>query len=173
MRSFAATNEDEEDDLHPEVTPCLKAKFSYDNGSFTFRAFPDTGGCLTMIAFNLVAYKKIRVDYSFNIPKLIAVNGENVRTDGVVPMEILNTHNGKSSKTLVIVSPDVKNDIIISFPQLKKLEVVPKDFPFSHFSFSTFKTMQTEFDKTKNDIINEFSDVVHDKLPPDPMKGNR
>ena len=111
MRSFAAATDNDDNELHPEVTPCLKVKCSYNQGSFTFQAFPDTGGCLTMIASDLVAGKKIDVDRNYNIPKLVAVNGDYVHTDGVVSADIQNLHNGISSCTLIIVSPGIKKGI--------------------------------------------------------------
>ena len=172
MQSFAPTNDEgEEDELHPEVTLRLKANFDHNYGSFTFSAFPDTGGCLTMITLDLLTIKKIQVDQNFNIPKLVAINGKYVRTDGVVSMIIRNLHNGISSRVLIIVSPDLKNDVIIGFPQLKSLGVIPKDFPFSRFSISPLKNARAGFNEIKHAICKEFPNVIRDKLPSEPMKG--
>ena len=92
-----------------------------------------------MIASDLVTRKNVHVDKNFNIPKMVAVNGEYVRTEGVISMSICNIHNGITSRVLIIVSPDLRNNIIISFPQLKSLGVIPKYFPFSQFPLSTFR----------------------------------
>ena len=61
--------------------------------------------------------------------------------------------------------------MIIGFPQLKKLGVVPEDFPLSRLSLSAFKNECTNFNKIKKNICNEFPDVIRDKLPLKPMKG--
>ena len=59
-------NNDDEESLHPEVTPHINATYLHSNGSFKFPAFPDTGGCLTMISLDLASKKKIHVVTNFN-----------------------------------------------------------------------------------------------------------
>ena len=65
MRAFEPANDEEEKNfeykeqaIHPEVTLHLKVRVSHDQGNFSFHAFPDYGGCVTMIATNLAKKKK-------------------------------------------------------------------------------------------------------------------
>ena len=168
MCSYNIGNDDEES-LHPEVTPHINATYLHSNGSFKFPAFPDTGGCLTMISSDLASKKKIHVVTNFNVPKLVAINGKDVQKDGIASLHIQNPHNGISSDVLAIVSPNLKNQLIIGFPQLKKVGVIPENFLFLRFSVHT--NVHAEFDKIKNSICNEFPDVIHKKLLSEPMKG--
>ena len=111
---------------------------------------------------------KIHVNENFNVPKLVAVIGKYVRMEGVISLIIQNLHNGFSYQVLVIISPDITNDVILGFPQLKSLKIIPDNFPFSQFSISN---ACTDWDEIKFSIFNEFPDVIRDKLPCIPMKG--
>ena len=54
-------NNIEEDDFEasilPEVTPHLDTLITHSHGEFTFKAFPDSGGCTKMMASNLTNVK--------------------------------------------------------------------------------------------------------------------
>ena len=100
---------------HPKVMPRLKAKIYHEQGNFIFSIFPDSGGSLTIISADIVNKEKIPVDHGCRTPKLIAVNGKKIKVDGVAAIGIKNLHNGMMVRVLAIVSPDVKNDIIVGY----------------------------------------------------------
>ena len=86
---------------------------------------------------------------TFNVPKLVAINGKYVCTDAVALMQIQNPSNGISMQVLVIVSPNLKNDLLIGYLQLKKLKVISDDFPFLRLS----TTSMHNFDKIEKSIF--------------------
>ena len=140
--SFTTDRVDDDDDksnkedLHPDVTPHMKAQISHENWSFIFSTFPDTGGCLTLISSDIANEMKIPVDINHATPRLVAVNGKKIRVDGVASIRVENLCNGVVTRILAVVSPDLKRDIIIGFRQLKKLKVISKSFPILRFSIN-------------------------------------
>ena len=178
MKAFEPTNDEENENhddqynhdvIHPEVTPRLKVKISHDEGNFSFRAFPDSGGCITMIATNLAKKKGITINNQTKTPKFIAVNGDELQIDGTCTLRITNLHNDITKSIVAIVSPDVLNDFIIGFPQLKELKVISEKFPISAYTIGNKN--DEDFSEMKDTICNEFPDVVHDSLPETAMAG--
>ena len=71
------------------------------------------------IATNLALRKEIPINKQSKTPKLIAVNGDELQIDRMCILHITNLHNGISKTIIAIVSPDVSDDFIIGYPQLK------------------------------------------------------
>ena len=165
MRAYDYNEEnDDEDDtaasIHPEVTPRLNTVISHACGRFTFDAFPDSGGCMTMIATDLAKKEDIEINYNVQTPKFVAVNGAELRIEGVASVNIENTSNGMVKSMAIIVSPDMKNDLILGYPQLKELGLISKKFPIASYINNT-----NEFENLKKLICNEYLDTIHDSLP--------
>ena len=120
-------------DAHPsnreenEVTPRLPLSISHRNGSFPFSCFPDTGSATMLLSSDLALKHKIPVTRPTPPHNFVSVSGDPVPTTGVV--EIVLQAPSSRTKTSAVVSPTIKDEIIVGFKDLKRLEVIPDGFP--------------------------------------------
>ena len=171
VRGDDNSHEEEEDDItaniHPEVTPRLDTLITHSQGEFTFKAFPDSGGCTTMMASDLAKREGIEINYNVKTPKFVAVNGAELKIDGVAILRVKNQNNDVTKTIAVIISPDVRNDFIIGYPQLKKLNVISEKFPVAAYSINN----TNEFEKLKSFICDDYPETIRDSLPDTSMHG--
>ena len=122
--------------IHPEVTPQLKTYIYHKCRWFPFRMFPDSGGSLTLVATDLVHRKHILMEDPafYHFPWFTTINRNKLCINGIVDIYVKIKHNGLMHCIKAIVSPDVSNEIILGFPQLHALKILPKNFLISCFS---------------------------------------
>ena len=121
-----------DDDLaiHPKVTPRLKICVRHSKGWFSYPSFPDSGSAISLISSELTSKFGIKLSRTpASLPQLTAVNGAPLRVEGVAKMRVAIPHSGKSATTVVVVSPDVKEGLLLGYPDLRQLGVVTDDFP--------------------------------------------
>ena len=117
-------------EVHPKVTPLLKVRVHHAKGRFLHPSFPDSGSAISLASSELASRFGVEVSKTpASLPQLTAVNGDPLRVDGVARLRIGIPHSGKSIRTVVVVSPDVKEGLLIGYPDLRNLGVVSKDFP--------------------------------------------
>ena len=139
MRAYKALKAEEEtvdDCIHPEVTPRLNVIVKHKNGNFSFPVFPDSGRAVTMIAKDLAVEKNMEIVCDAKMLKFAAVNGAKLQIDGTTLIEIENLDNGIRKTTVVIVSPDVSNDILLGYQQstIKRITSHKTEFPIVRVS---------------------------------------
>ena len=117
-----------------------------------------------MIAKDLAIKKRMNIAHNVKTPTFATINGAELQIDGTVAIDIENLHNGIRKMTMAIVSPDVSNDILIGYPQLKELGVIKKTFPLSAYR-SISNDDSNDFEKIKTSVCDEFPDVIRDTLP--------
>ena len=155
------------DSIHPEVTPRLNTMIMHAHGCFSFKVFPDSGGCTTMIATDLAEKEKMEVNYNAKTPKFVAVNGAELKIDGITTVTVENLSNGIKKPMAIIVSPDMTNDFILGYPQLKELNVISEKFPFASYRIDN----TNDFEILKDRICNEYPTTIRDSLPNNAMRG--
>ena len=177
MHAFQPTSTEEvhqTPSIYPEVTPRLPVEISHGNGKFTFPIFPDTGGAITMMAENLAQKYHITSDDKFlnQLPTLVTVDGRKISISGAAEIKLLNLSNNIKIPIVIVISPDIWDEIIVGFGDLRKLEVIPRGFPMSKFStFPTSNPTNQSLNHIKEKLSDEFSDVIRDSLPNSPMEG--
>ena len=135
----------------------LKLNVLHTNGSFTFRTFPDTGSAATLIAADLARKNNVRSTKPSNT-KYVNVSGDPVLTTGTAPIT-LNTFS-RSINTRAIITPAIKNEIIVGREDLKELGVIPKQFPDPIFIIS-----ENQYWDMHHSLIQNNPDVLTDNLP--------
>ncbi len=108
-------------------TPRLHARFRTGDISFHFNATPDTGATRSIIAQDVLRHHGISFDTSSSL-NLFAANGSHMRCAGTVQLQVL--YDGRPEIIVdALVSPDLRNEILLSWHDLLALQVIPVDFP--------------------------------------------
>ena len=104
----------------------LNLNISHEHGSFKFDTFPDTGSAATLIASDLARKHKIQATKP-SAMKYVSVNGDPVPTDRISRIDLSTSNRSVTSNA--VLSPAIKNKVIIGREDLKELGVIPKQFP--------------------------------------------
>ena len=128
--------------------------------SFNFKSLPDTGATRTIIAFNLAKRNGIKPQRNPN-ERLYAANGQSMACEGTVMLTL--AYNGITVTANAIVSSAIRDEILICWHDLIRLNVIHETFPASVCKIETVDNL----DKIKKD----YPDVLSDKLPDQPIGG--
>ena len=126
-----------------------------------FNTFPDTGSATTLIASDLAKKYRLQSIYP-SITKYISINGDPVPTEGTAKV-CLRTSNCSVSSNAVL-SPAIKNEVIIRREDLKELGVIPKQFPAPIYIVN-----EEIYSSMRESLINNNPDVLTDELPKNSM----
>ena len=131
------------------------------NGSFNFRAFPDTGSAATLIAADLARKNNLKATKPSKT-KYISVNGDPVPTAGTAPVNL--STSGRHISTSAVITPTINNEIIIGQQDLKGLGVIPKQFPAP-----IFIVPESRYEAMREDLIQNNTSVLTDEVLEDSM----
>ena len=84
-----------------------------------------------MMSSDLAQRENIKINYNATTPKFAAINRVELKIDGLANLSVQNLNNSISKKFVIIASPDVLNEVLIGFPQLKELGVISRKFPLA------------------------------------------
>ena len=135
----------------------LTLNISHKNGSFTFRTFPDTGSAASLIASDLAEKYGIKASKPAK-RAYVSVNGDPVHTAGTAEVNL--STSDRSISLSFVISSALKNKIIIGRDDLKKLGVIPKQFPNPIYIVS-----ENRYSNIRKSLIEENQDVLTDDLP--------
>ena len=156
VRAVTHQETSEEEATEPWVNR-LTLSISHKNGSFTFNTFPDTGSAATLIASDLAKKYGIKASRPSN-RAYVSVNGDPVPTSGTAQVTL--SISDRSISTLFVISSALTNEIIIGRDDLKKLGVIPKQFPNPIYIVS-----ENRFSSIKDALLRNNQDVLTDELP--------
>ena len=115
-------------EVHPNVMPLLKVPIHHAKGWFVYPSFPDSGSTISLASSELASRFGVEVSkMPASLPQLTAVNGDPLWVNGVTRLWIGILHSGNFIWTVLIISPYVKEGLLLGYPDL--LGVVSKDFP--------------------------------------------
>ena len=157
----------EVDDL-PEVTPRLPATISNSSGKFKFKCFPDTGSGASLISSDLVLLHGFNVQKREDNTVYVTVNGQRLTISGKVHV-IIELDNGVVAEICLLVSPDVRQEVLLGYKSLKLLGIVSETFPVSRVSAPFVSSSETNTLKMK--LAREFSSILTSQLPREAMIG--
>ena len=112
----------------------LKLGVSHENGSFDFRAFPDIESAATLIAADLAQQHNIK-PIRPSKTKYVNVSRDPVPTMGTAPVN-LSCQSGRHVDTSAVITPVIRNEIIVGQEDLKSTGVISKQFPAPIFMIS-------------------------------------
>ena len=117
-------------EVHLKVTPLLKVRIHHAKGRFVYPSFPDSGSTISLASSELALRFGVEVSKMLaSLPQLTAVNSDPLRVNGVARLWIGIPHSGNFIQTVVVVSPDVKEGLLLGYLDLRNLGVISKDFP--------------------------------------------
>ena len=135
----------------------LKLSVSHANGSFDFRAFPDTGSAATLIAADLAQQNDIKPTQPSRT-KYINVSRDPVPTAGTAPIDL--SASGCRINTSAVITPAIRNEIIVGQEDLKGLGVISQQFPAP-----IFIVHEDRYSAMRDKLIRENPSVITDELP--------
>ena len=140
--------------------PRIRLQFHHQRGTFKFEAVADSGTTRTIISHDIA--KKYNVKMYKSNSQLRNASNEPMKCEGRTPVKI----NGVP--TMALVSSSLKNDILLSLRDMKKLGIVSKDFPCLPIRFTN---CDEEFEEVIKRTCDEYRDVISDILKDKPMTG--
>lgn len=147
-----------------EAPPLLHLQLRRGMKSFTFPAYPDTGSTRTIVALDVLRRHRVSLS-SDRSEELVTANGGSMACEGSVELQA--TYDGGPSANInALVSSDLKDEILLGWPDLKKLEVVPRGFPCRAATVDVLN-----FDNVMDSLKTQFKDVLDNELGTKKMKG--
>jgi hypothetical protein len=146
---------------------------------FVFNMCPDTGFTQSMISENVVSCQNLAVDTRLG-KRVRAVNNQKLECSGTVTFGI--EFKGRSTEVVALVSLSITEEVLLSWQILKKLGVIPDDFPepearaavLTASSESNIKAISNgkEAREAVTQLIEEFGSVFDEEGPLRTMKGD-
>ena len=142
--------------LSTEDTPRIKLKVrtSKKLKPFSIKALPDSGATKTIIAYDIAQSHNIPIKGTKD--KLFAANDTQLRCEGRCTLWL------DEIKTEALVSSSLKSELIVSWTDLVRLDIIPADFPArqTHAHAHHASPIKATDELQMDDIIDEFSDVL-------------
>ena len=135
---------------------------------FEFDALPDTGATKTILAFDVAKTHKVHINKSGG-QSIKAANSASMKCEGSARLKV--TISGKSYLLHVLVSSDLKHELILSWHDLKLLGVIQPEFPAVVAAATT--SQSSDLDDSLEKVKADFSDVFGSfgSTTLSPMKG--
>ncbi|CAB4045973.1 Hypothetical predicted protein, partial [Paramuricea clavata] len=131
----------------------------YSNNKFVFRCLADTGSERTLISEDLLLKHEFVINPAAD-PHLVAANNHPLKCNGRAHVTLA-SKGRKTIETAAIVCSDLKQEVILGRPILRRLHIIPKGFPNIIAKVMTFE----------EELKREFPETLSDKLPEIAMKG--
>ena len=149
-------------------TPRMKVRVKGTAGSpVTINALPDTGATRSIISERTAErYKIARTPTATHI-RILAANGDSMTCAGEAVLRVLK--GGEIIHTMrALVVPEIQEDLLIGWQDLKAMGVIPKSFPNTETALSAQAEDQQE---AAEELLSKFSDTFSDTVGATPMKG--
>ena len=132
-------------------------------------ATPDSGASVSLISHDVT--QKHRLDIIKHEKMAIAAaNDSSIRSEGSIDVVGENTETKRKARMKVQVTKDMKNEMLISYSDLKALKIIPSGFPLVECKRVTTNDETETLKKLSESLITEFSGTVSDELPKIPVK---
>ncbi|NJL70883.1 MAG: hypothetical protein HC888_04345 [Candidatus Competibacteraceae bacterium] len=155
-----------------QPTPLKQLSFSHKNGkSFTAYCIPDTGSTRTIMRRSLLARCGIPIKRTGE--RIVTANDERMDCAGTVTLTCTRPDLDISTTVDVLVSEDLKDDVLVAWHDLQALGIIDSAFPHSDFlkrkgtkknSPVVCRAAHIDNCSELSDILKDFSDVLSDKL---------
>ena len=143
-----------------QTTPRMNVRI---NELFSMNACADTGTTRSIIS------KDVCVKHGLKIYKarerLFAANGERMACEGRTPLRL--KYHGFTTPIMALVSSSMTNDMLISWKDLREMQVLPSSFPQALVRQIVHEDMAV----LRSSLISKYPDVFNDKLSVQPMAG--
>ena len=124
---------------------------------------PDTGCTITLLNYDLALRNGIHIDRTKRI-ELYHAAGGNMHVEGMANIRVC--ANNIQATLNVAISSELRENMLISCDDLRKLRVIPADFPNTVLAV----TQTNELAHLKAKLLQKFDKTLSDDLNPQPMK---
>ena len=150
-------------------TPTLHVRLSWRDAAFDARALPDSGCTRSIVSTRFL--KQQGVTWKPTASRLFMADDKQMDCSGKVSLRVLSRGDvpfAKPVKLHALVSNDLHDDLLISWHDLQKWSVLPRDFP------SVIRAVtDAEMTRDLEEIQQRFKDVLRDELETDKVLGGR
>ena len=129
------------------------------HGKLHTKALPDSGATKLVLSLDLA--KRINLTPKLKANSLYAADNRKLACEGRAMVKV------DGIKVQILVSSSLNNELILSWHDLIRLGVLPADFPNKIATVARISDSMDSLDAIKRD----FGDVLTDKLPAKPIKG--
>ena len=131
-------------------TPRMEVQVSQRKGGplASSKALPDTGCTQTIMSLKMAKGLKVKIDPKGSVP-IIAADGKYMMCEGSAKIHI--HHEGLEIETKALVSSVLKDEILISWHDLVKLEIVSQNFPHRTL-VSQANLVRSTYQQAKDDL---------------------
>ena len=131
--------------------------------AFWVDSTPDTGCTITLLNYDLALRNGIHIDRTKRI-ELYHAAGGNMHVEGMANIRVC--ANNIQATLNVAISSELRENMLISCDDLRKLRVIPADFPNTVLAV----TQTNELAHLKAKLLQKFDKTLSDDLNPQPMK---
>ena len=131
--------------------------------AFWVDSTPDTGCTITLLNLDVALRSGIHIDRTKKV-QLYHAAGGSMHVEGMVNIRVC--ANNIQATLQVAVSSELKETMLISCDDLRKLRVIPADFP--NAVLAVIQPNQLSSLRTK--LLRKFDKTLSDDLNPEPMK---
>ena len=124
---------------------------------------PDTSCTITLLNLDAALRNGIHIDRTKTVDLYHAARGS-VHVEGMANIHVCT--NDVQAMLQVAVSSELKETMLISWEDLRKLRVIPADFPNAVLSVKTNEQLAV----LKRKLLKTFDRTLSDELNPSPMK---
>ena len=137
----------------PKIEVIIKSKGATP---FKCKVLPDTGASSTILNAKLCNTYGIKYNTKRRIP-IYAANGGKLKNYGEAKITI--KFDGKSTQVIALVTPDINLDCLIGWNDLKNMQLIHDEFPYSRICEITQDDPKTNIDDEFNSLLDEYKDV--------------
>ena len=131
--------------------------------AFWVDSTPDTGCTITLLNLDLALRNGIHIDRTKKI-ELYHAAGGSMHVEGMANIRVC--ANNIQATLRVAVSSELKENMLISCDDLRKLRVIPADFPNAVLAVQ----QPNKLSHLKGKLMQKFDNTLSDDLNPEPMR---
>ena len=127
-------------------------------------ATPDSGASVSLISHDVTQKHGLDINRQEKMA-IAAANDSSIKSEGSIDVVGENTKTKRKARMKIQVTKDMKNEMLVSYSDLKALKVIPSGFPFVECKKVTTDEETETLKKLSESLITEFSGTVSDELP--------
>ena len=131
--------------------------------TFKFKAIPDSGASTTIISTKLAKSNNLHKDRDCD-RKLFTANMTEMKNDGLVDITL--ECEGHTIETTAVLSKDLRDDVLISKRDCKRLGILPEDFPKPQHGNCQCDNYEN-FNKAYEELLEDFAPEKPPTLVPE------
>ena len=124
------------------------------------RATPDTDATVSLLVYRVAQQHNLFIN-KLKRPSLVNASGSPMQVEGTATVNIC--ANNLMCSIDAVISSDLRDDLLVGCEDLRKLKIIPANFPHQ-----TVRSV-TNVESMKQKLLDKFPETLSDSLSPLPM----